>query len=262
MKRRARATSDEDSSGIRPYWRGHLRLALVSCPIRLIPALTDQDKVRFHKLNRETGNRLHQQMVDYDTGDVVERDETVMGYELEQRPIRHGRDGARSTRLRSRARTIIDHRAGGPRHGVDCLSRHALLVEPDCKSGLDVFATIRDAIARRSWSASAAPVIARRERAVRCRRAARGCSSPPFATPTRCASRGSFKRFRTSRSTRESVHGRDADRADEREIRPAMFDDRYQDALRALVEARTRARSVTAPKVPGGRRTSSICSMR
>ena len=68
----------------RPSWRGQLRLALVSCPIRLIPATTAKDQVRFHKLNRATGNRLRQQMIDSETEDVITRDDTIMGYEFEK----------------------------------------------------------------------------------------------------------------------------------------------------------------------------------
>ena len=67
----------------RPSWRGNLRLALVSCPIRLVPATTSKDKVRFHKLNRETGNRLRQQMIDAESGVPVGNEDTVMGYEFE-----------------------------------------------------------------------------------------------------------------------------------------------------------------------------------
>ena len=55
----------------RPIWRGQLRLALVSCPVRLTPATTSSEHIRFHKLNRKTGNRLRQQMVDSNTGKVV-----------------------------------------------------------------------------------------------------------------------------------------------------------------------------------------------
>jgi len=69
---------------LRPTWRGHLRLALVSCPVRLTPATTSSSNIRFHKLNRKTGNRLKQQMIDSETGKTVERDETIMGYEFEK----------------------------------------------------------------------------------------------------------------------------------------------------------------------------------
>src|SRR6266478_9106033 len=66
----------------RAYWKGSLKLSLVSCPIALYPASTAAEKTRFHMINRETGNRLKQQMVDAETGDVVEGDQKGRGYEL------------------------------------------------------------------------------------------------------------------------------------------------------------------------------------
>ena len=48
----------------RAYWKGTLKLSLVSCPVVLYPATTAAEKTRFHMINRETGNRLKQQMVD------------------------------------------------------------------------------------------------------------------------------------------------------------------------------------------------------
>src|ERR1700710_687087 len=68
----------------RAYWKGSLKLSLVSCPVVLYPATTSAEKTRFHMINKETGNRLRQQMVDAETGDVVERDEKARGYELKK----------------------------------------------------------------------------------------------------------------------------------------------------------------------------------
>jgi len=59
----------------RAYWKGSLKLSLVSCPVLLYPASTSVDKTHFHMINKETGNRLKQQMVDAETGDVVESDQ-------------------------------------------------------------------------------------------------------------------------------------------------------------------------------------------
>src|ERR1700757_4369561 len=56
----------------RAYWKGTLKLSLVTCPVALYPATTAVEKTRFHMINTETGNRLRQQMVDEKTGDVVE----------------------------------------------------------------------------------------------------------------------------------------------------------------------------------------------
>src|ERR1043166_10201552 len=66
----------------RAYWKGTLKLSLVTCPVALYPASTAVEKTRFHMINRETGNRLRQQMVDEETGDVVESDQKARGYEL------------------------------------------------------------------------------------------------------------------------------------------------------------------------------------
>ena len=56
----------------RAYWKGSLKLSLVSCPVALYPATTTVQTTHFHMINKETGNRLKQQMVDAETGDLVE----------------------------------------------------------------------------------------------------------------------------------------------------------------------------------------------
>ena len=66
----------------RANWKGYLRLSLVSCPIALYPAFSLSEKVSFNRINRKTGNRLKQQNVDSETGEVVSRDDMVRGYEV------------------------------------------------------------------------------------------------------------------------------------------------------------------------------------
>src|SRR5277367_1601505 len=66
----------------RAYWKGSLKLSLVTCPIALYPASTQAEKTHFHQINLKTGNRLKQQMVDEETGRVVDRDHKGRGYEL------------------------------------------------------------------------------------------------------------------------------------------------------------------------------------
>ena len=67
---------------VRVYWKGYLKLSLVSCAVALVPATSSSARTRFHTLNRETGNRLRQRMVDEETGDEVEREDRVKGYEV------------------------------------------------------------------------------------------------------------------------------------------------------------------------------------
>ena len=66
----------------RAYWKGSLKLSLVSCPIALYPASTQEEKTHFHQINTETGNRLKQQMVDEGTGRVVNKEHKGRGYEI------------------------------------------------------------------------------------------------------------------------------------------------------------------------------------
>ena len=66
----------------RAYWKGSLKLSLVTCPIALYPASTQAERTHFHQINTKTGHRLRQQMVDEQTGRVVEKDHKGRGYEL------------------------------------------------------------------------------------------------------------------------------------------------------------------------------------
>src|SRR4051794_29623178 len=63
----------EFSMAPRAYWKGYLKLSLVSCPILLYPATSEREKIRFHQINKETGNRVRYKKVDEGTGDEVEQ---------------------------------------------------------------------------------------------------------------------------------------------------------------------------------------------
>src|SRR5690242_6932496 len=66
----------------RPYWKGYLKLSLVSCPVALYPASSRSERIALHQINKQTGHRLRQQMIDEITGDVVEKEDKGRGYEV------------------------------------------------------------------------------------------------------------------------------------------------------------------------------------
>src|SRR6188508_1210369 len=68
----------------RHYWKGHLRLSLVSCPIELYPATSEREKISFNQLNSKTGNRIKYKKVDAATGEEVESADIVKGYQFEK----------------------------------------------------------------------------------------------------------------------------------------------------------------------------------
>lgn len=66
---------------VRPYWKGYLKLSLVTCPVQMMPATSESEKVRFHTLNRDTKNRVVSHYVDSVTGKEVREEDEVKGYE-------------------------------------------------------------------------------------------------------------------------------------------------------------------------------------
>ena len=68
----------------RPYWKGNLRLSLVTCPIELHSATSEKDKISFNQLNRETGNRIKYKKVDATTGDEVPSENIVKAFQFEK----------------------------------------------------------------------------------------------------------------------------------------------------------------------------------
>jgi Ku70/Ku80 beta-barrel domain len=66
----------------RAYWKGYLRLSLVTCPIELFPATSQSEKTHFHQINTRNGHRLRQQMVDAETGRPGDSEHKARGYEL------------------------------------------------------------------------------------------------------------------------------------------------------------------------------------
>jgi DNA end-binding protein Ku len=66
----------------RPYWRGYLKLSLVSCQIALYSAASSSERIAFRQINKKTGNRLRQQLVDDVTRETVESEDKGRGYEI------------------------------------------------------------------------------------------------------------------------------------------------------------------------------------
>jgi non-homologous end joining protein Ku len=66
----------------RAHWKGYLKLSLVSAPIALYPAISPAERISFRQVNKATGNRLRQQMVDSVTGEPVQSYEKGHGYEV------------------------------------------------------------------------------------------------------------------------------------------------------------------------------------
>src|SRR6266567_7345985 len=151
---------------VRAYWKGSLKLSLVSCPVLLYPASTTVDKTRFHMINKETGNRLKQQMVDAETGDIVESDQKGRGYELRKgENVEIEKDELEAVQIESNHTIDIDSFV--PRDEIDKrYLNHPYYIVPDGKAGVDAFAVIRDAMKDQDRVALARIVLTNREHVI------------------------------------------------------------------------------------------------
>jgi DNA end-binding protein Ku len=151
---------------MRPYWKGHLRLSLVTCPIGLFPATSEAEKTHFHQINKKTGHRLRQQMVDEETGKLVDKDDKGRGYELSKgRYVEIGEDELDAIEVESTHTVDIDGFV--PAAEID--KRYfdkPYYVTPEGKAGAEAFAVIRDAMKDKERVAIARIVMAHREHVI------------------------------------------------------------------------------------------------
>jgi DNA end-binding protein Ku len=150
----------------RPNWKGYLKLSLVSCPVALFPATTTSERVSFRTLNRATGNRLRRQLVDEQTGDVVEAEDQTKGYEVAKGEfIQIEDDELKSVQLESNH--TIDIEQFVRRSEVDELYLDTpYYLTPTDRVGEEAFAVIRDAMGAEKMVGLARVVLFRRERIV------------------------------------------------------------------------------------------------
>jgi DNA end-binding protein Ku len=150
----------------RPYWKGYLKLALVSCPIALYSASSSSERVSFRQINRKTGNRLRQQLVDEVTREPVEGEDKGRGYEYAKGSyIEVDDDELDAVAVESNHTIEIDSFV--PRSQID--ERYLdspYYIIPNDQVGQEAFAVIRDAMRGKGMVALARVVLAKRERVI------------------------------------------------------------------------------------------------
>jgi DNA end-binding protein Ku len=148
----------------RPYWKGYLKLSLVSCAVALYPAASRSERIAFHWLNRETGNRLRQLMVDSGTNEPVEREDRVRGFQVAKNDYLEIEDEDLDS-IEIESSHTIDIESFIPRGEIDPVyleSSHYLA--PNDKVAEEAFAVIREAMAAEGVAGLGRAVISRRER--------------------------------------------------------------------------------------------------
>jgi DNA end-binding protein Ku len=232
----------------RAYWKGSLKLSLVSCPVLLYPASTSSDKTRFHMINRETGNRLKQQMVDAETGDVVESDQKGRGYELKKGEyVEVEKEELEAVQIESSHTIDIDSFV--PKDEIDKrYLNHPYYIAPDGKAGIEAFAVIRDAMKDRDRTALARIVLTNREHVIAIEPLGKGLLGITLRYPYEVRDEHEyFDDIKNPKISKDMIelagHILDTKAA---HFDPSKFKDEYETALKTLVKRKAAGKPVKA----------------
>jgi DNA end-binding protein Ku len=239
----------------RPIWRGHLRLALVSCPVALWNARHDRASIRFNMINPETGNRIKMVTTDAETGKELERRDLVKGYEFRKdQYLLLTDEDFDSVKVESTSVMTIEK-------FVDTASIDPMYYDssyflaPDGKAGVDVYAVLREAIAKTGKTALARVVISQRERTIALRPMGEGLMAHTLYEDRDLNSpKELFEDLAAVKTDPEMVQlatqlvQRQAGKYDS-----ADLEDRYETRLRAMIDAKLKGEGidleVDAPEV-------------
>ena len=234
----------------RAYWKGYLKLSLVSCPIALYPAASSSERVSFNRINKKTGNRLKQQLVDAETGEPVEREDIGRGYEIGKGEYLQVED-EEIEKIQIPSTRTIEIDSFVPRGEID--DRYLdtpYYIAPTDKVGQEAFAVIRDAIRDKKMVALGRVVVARREYVVMLEAFGKGllATTLRYAYEVRDAA-AYFEDIPDLKLPDEmrqlAAHIVDSKAA---HFEPAKFVDHYETALVDLLRAKQAGRIVEAPK--------------
>lgn len=232
----------------RAYWKGSLKLSLVSCPVLLYPASTSVEKTRFHMINKETGNRLKQQMVDAETGDIVESDQKGRGYELKKgQYVEIDRDELEAVQIESNHTIDIDGFV--PKDEIDKrYLNHPYYIAPDGKAGVDAFAVIRDAMKDQDRVALARIVLTNREHIIAIEPLGKGLLGTTLRYPYELRDEDEyFNDIRNPKISKDMIElAGHILKTKAAHFDPSKFKDEYEDALKTLVKRKAAGRPVKA----------------
>jgi DNA end-binding protein Ku len=230
----------------RPIWRGHLRLALVSCPVALYSARHERNSIRFNMINPKTGNRIKMVTQDAETGEPLSRGETVKGYEFSKgRYVIITDEDLESVKIESSGMMTIEKFVTA--ESVDPIYYDAsYYLAPDGKAGDDVYAVLMEAIEKTGRVAISRVVIAQRERTIALRQMGGGLIAHTLNEQRDLNEAGPlFEHIARGKSDPEMVQL--AVQLIDRQTsayEPADLEDRYETRLRAMLDAKIQGQEV------------------
>ena len=234
----------------RAYWKGYLKLSLVSCPISLFPATSGREKISFHQLNRNTGNRIRYRKVDAENGDDVEAADIIKGYEVSKGDyITLEPEELEAIALDSKRTIEIDEFV--PKEEIDDLYlADPYYVVPDGDVGQQAFAVIREAIRKEGMVAIGKIVFTSREHIIALEPREKGMMGVTLRYPYEVRKPDEyFADIADEKIPKDmlelATHIVETKRG---KFEPDKFADEYEDALKDLLRKKQKGEKIEAPK--------------
>jgi DNA end-binding protein Ku len=236
----------------RANWKGYLKLSLVSCEIALYPATTTSERVRFNRLNRQTGNRLKQLMVDAGTDEPVDREDQIKGYQVAKNSYVQVEDDELDA-IKIESTHTIDVESFVKTDEVD--KRYLdtpYYIAPEGKVGIEAFTVIRDAMRDKGRAGLGRVVISRRERMVLLEPLDNGIMATLLRYPYEVRGHEAYfedipevEILDEMRDLAAHIVERKAAKFD-----PSTFEDRYENAVVELLKSKETGQPLHIPEAP------------
>src|SRR5918993_2433375 len=228
--------------------KGHLRLSLVSCPIALYPATSESEKVRFNQLNRRTGNRIRYLKVDAATGEEVEGEDIVKGYQVAKgRFVEIADEDLEAVAVESTRTIDIDQFV--PKDEIDDLYNiRPYYIAPEGKIGAEAFVTIREAIAATGKVALGRVVLSTREHVIALEPRGRGLMGTLLRYPYDVRKESDyFDDIPEIKIDKEMLDlAKHIVQQKSGHFEPDQFEDRYETGLRELIQQKAAGETIAA----------------
>ncbi|HZY12760.1 MAG TPA: Ku protein [Beijerinckiaceae bacterium] len=236
----------------RPNWKGYLKLALVSCPVAMFSATSSSERISFHMMNRNTGNRLKQQYIDAETGDLVDSADRVKGYEVARNDyVLIEPEELKDVQLESTHTIEIEHFV--PRAEIDPVYYDAsYYIVPDDEVGAEAFAVIREAMRKRDMVGLARVVLYGRERIIMLEPRGKGLAGTTLHYNYEVREDKSYFEDIKNKSVAKDMLDLASHIIDTKvgHFDPSEFKDRYQDAVVDLIRAKRAGKPLPTPAAP------------
>ena len=233
----------------RAYWKGYLKLSLVSCPIALFPATSEREKISFHQINKKTGNRIKYRKVDAESGDDVDTEDIIKGYEVGKGEYLE-LDPEELEAVAIESKRVIDIDEFVPKKEIDELYlNNPYYIVPDGEVGAQAFAVIREAIKQEGMVAIGKVVFTSREHIIALEPRGKGLMGVTLRYPYEVRKEQDyFDDIPNEKVPKDMLElATHIVETKAGHFNPEKFDDRYEDALKELLKKKQSGQKIDRP---------------